>query len=317
MVRLGEFRILFLGDSITWGDYLPREEVYVERLEARLNGASRGTRYQVINAGMGDLGMAEEVGVLRELGLKTDPDLVGVGFYLNDSRAPWGAYVEKGALYRLLRRSRFLNWVYRLVWVQAYVMKHGKERFPRIDLYESGRWRHDEASYRELVESAGNDWGAGWDQRSWRIIDWQLDRLLDLEKKHGFRLFLVCFPVRVQVESSIFDDTPQRALLGVLPEEGDPVPGSHARAEGPEGAGSLLRPLPPEAYGKHHRRERDPRLPRKGGAAATLSRVTSRFLASRESRTRRWSSRPARRERAGPASPSRASRASPPPACCR
>jgi hypothetical protein len=36
----GRTRVLVLGDSITWGDYLPVEEVYVARAEAHLADAS-------------------------------------------------------------------------------------------------------------------------------------------------------------------------------------------------------------------------------------------------------------------------------------
>src|SRR5204863_3963757 len=43
-----EFRVLVLGDSITWGDYLPAEEVYVEQAERLLNPSPDGRRVELI-----------------------------------------------------------------------------------------------------------------------------------------------------------------------------------------------------------------------------------------------------------------------------
>ena len=92
----GELRILILGDSITWASYLEAEETYVERVEEYLQEALKDRSVEVINAGVGDIGLKEEIEILKEKGLEVEPDLVVVSFYLNDSRPPWGSPANWG-----------------------------------------------------------------------------------------------------------------------------------------------------------------------------------------------------------------------------
>lgn len=77
------FRILILGDSITFGYGVKAEESYPKVLERLLNSEGTG-RYEVINAGIPGYGTAQEYLYLRESGLKYEPDLVIVGFFGND-----------------------------------------------------------------------------------------------------------------------------------------------------------------------------------------------------------------------------------------
>ena len=84
-------RILMLGDSITWGDYVRDEETYVRQTADVLESAL-GYRVEVINAGVGDTGSQEQIDILEESGLQIHPDIVVLGFYLNDSRPPVGFF---------------------------------------------------------------------------------------------------------------------------------------------------------------------------------------------------------------------------------
>src|SRR5206468_12891350 len=47
----GEVRLLVLGDSITWGDYLLENETYPRRLEAHLRTLVPGRSIDVVNGG--------------------------------------------------------------------------------------------------------------------------------------------------------------------------------------------------------------------------------------------------------------------------
>ena len=75
-------RLLLLGDSITFGYYVNDDEVYGARLQ-HLLGAT-GHNYQVLNAGVSSYSAADELRYLEKYGLKLGPELVGIGFYLND-----------------------------------------------------------------------------------------------------------------------------------------------------------------------------------------------------------------------------------------
>lgn len=97
-------RVLFLGDSITFGDYLPEEETFVRRVETlSVNGARP---LETVNAGIGAIGLQNALSILMEMGIGIDPDVVVIGFYLNDFRPPPGITILMD--HPLMQRSRFL-----------------------------------------------------------------------------------------------------------------------------------------------------------------------------------------------------------------
>lgn len=83
----GVFRILALGDSMTFGPGVDLEQTYPKVLERLLNEGNEG-RYQVINAGASGYSAYEEVVTWRNRGEALDPDLVIVGFCVNDVGDP-------------------------------------------------------------------------------------------------------------------------------------------------------------------------------------------------------------------------------------
>ncbi|MHB8523294.1 MAG: SGNH/GDSL hydrolase family protein [Limisphaerales bacterium] len=207
-----EFRVLVLGDSITWGDYLPEDEVYVNQAEGRLNPSPDGRRVELINAGVGDIGTREEVDILEESGLAAEPDLVVVGFYLNDSRPPWGFAGELGRPGWLRRHSALADDLYRKFRLERWTKDQGRPRWAWVYERDQLPWRTDPAALERLAWLARYDWGAAWQPDSWATVDKQFVRLSKLAGRHRFRVLVVAFPVRFQVEAGFLDDRPQRAL---------------------------------------------------------------------------------------------------------
>jgi len=140
-----ELRILVLGDSITWASYLPAEETFVERVEEYLRQSFPDRLVEGINAGVGDIGLKEEIAILEERGLAARPDLVVISFYLNDSRPPWGFPGELGSRGWLRRHSLLAETIYKKAF-QVYAdftedipqqlirEKARKRNFPFLDL---------------------------------------------------------------------------------------------------------------------------------------------------------------------------------------
>jgi lysophospholipase L1-like esterase len=77
----GEFRILYVGDSGTFGDFVANEETLPAQLEARLAGQCTGVR--VINAGLGGSTITEQAPIIMR-SLALSPDLVILMFSEND-----------------------------------------------------------------------------------------------------------------------------------------------------------------------------------------------------------------------------------------
>jgi lysophospholipase L1-like esterase len=86
----GTYRIVALGDSITMGWGVAQDMTFPAQLERMLNakppkGFPQGQRYEVLNLGVGNYNTVQEVMRLKNLGLAFNPDLVILGYFINDA----------------------------------------------------------------------------------------------------------------------------------------------------------------------------------------------------------------------------------------
>lgn len=95
----GVYRVMVLGDSFTWGQGLAVEERYTAIAEQLLNRSSTGMKFEVLNFGVPGASTTMERGILRKYIDAVQPDLVVVGFTLNDTQPKEQDYsVEREAL---------------------------------------------------------------------------------------------------------------------------------------------------------------------------------------------------------------------------
>jgi len=78
----GVKRILFLGDSITFGYALKKEQTFEDIIEQRLR--DRQENYEVINAGIPGYNTVMHYFSLKEKGMKYEPDIIIMQFTIND-----------------------------------------------------------------------------------------------------------------------------------------------------------------------------------------------------------------------------------------
>jgi lysophospholipase L1-like esterase len=84
----GTYRIVALGDSTTFGWGAPFDQTYPKVLEKSLNEnppSPKWSKYEVINTGVGNYNTAQELAMLKQNGLRLDPDMVTIGWYINDA----------------------------------------------------------------------------------------------------------------------------------------------------------------------------------------------------------------------------------------
>jgi lysophospholipase L1-like esterase len=79
----GEYRIVAVGDSVTFGWGVPRADTFTEQLERDL-ARRLGRPVTVINGGVGGYNSVQELAFLREDGLRLSPDLVLLVYVYND-----------------------------------------------------------------------------------------------------------------------------------------------------------------------------------------------------------------------------------------
>lgn len=84
----GTFRVVVLGDSLSFGYGAALEATFAKQLEARLTSIGGGPRYQVLNLGVSGYNPYTEAELLRGVGLAYAPDLVLAQFCVNDLNDP-------------------------------------------------------------------------------------------------------------------------------------------------------------------------------------------------------------------------------------
>lgn len=102
--RAGERRVLYLGDSLVYGQGVGDQDTQPAQLERALRERDPKLDWSVINAGHRSYGTAQELALLAELGPRLRPDVVLLGWYWNDidQRDVAGTYArlaDKGELY--------------------------------------------------------------------------------------------------------------------------------------------------------------------------------------------------------------------------
>jgi lysophospholipase L1-like esterase len=95
----GSFRIVALGDSIIYGYGVRIEDTLVKKLERKLN-RSFDTDFEVLNFGVPGYSTQQETELYRVRARRFDPDLVLIGYDLNDE-------IESSHEIRLFDRTHF------------------------------------------------------------------------------------------------------------------------------------------------------------------------------------------------------------------
>jgi lysophospholipase L1-like esterase len=107
------YRVISLGDSITFGNFLSVSDTYSYQLQTLLQKSIPGA--EVINLGVGGYDTVQEVALFEARGAAYHPDLIVLGFCLNDiAIASFNLeYIERAERYRTswLFRSRLMQWI--------------------------------------------------------------------------------------------------------------------------------------------------------------------------------------------------------------
>jgi lysophospholipase L1-like esterase len=101
----GTRRIVALGDSFAWGAGVEFEDAYPQRLERMLT-RRRGERWEVVSLARPGMNTVEEAAQLAAEGLGYGPDLVLLGYCLNDSEDESAAELRRARDWEELREGR-------------------------------------------------------------------------------------------------------------------------------------------------------------------------------------------------------------------
>jgi len=196
----GRFRLLMLGDSLGYyGDSI--DDTWVGRMRTELGRPRGDASLQILNGSVRGYTNYQELLFLKKYGLDLEPDLVGIGFVLNDLHRILHTFkMENGRivgetydfspeavdsvgspLFHLARRSHFLVWLRRTL-------------DPAIGSVQYKVAKGFSFDYRPDMNTA-------WKDGPWADLKTQLLEMQALGKAHQFGLFMVIFPFADQYRS--------------------------------------------------------------------------------------------------------------------
>ena len=230
-----EFRVLVLGDSITFLAAVPASLTYPAYIQTYLersdHPALRGKTPRAINAGIGGIDLANEYSILMETGLSTKPDVV-VGSYLNDAYRSISIDVTRlpGFLQRSYLVSFFRTRVDGLRKQLAYERARMKlvDEIPAIEQERSNfaathemapsatNWATSDAAFNRLIHDTYLDVGFAWSGKYWEIIERNGRLFQQVEAENDFKLVFILFPFRHQVQTGLTRNEPQQQFEEVM-----------------------------------------------------------------------------------------------------
>lgn len=234
----GVRRVLALGDSVTFGHQLPVEQAFPALLERALDAREPG-RWEVLNGGVQGYDTAAELAWLERRGLALAPDVVVVGFNLNDyDYAPvldangilTGDRSARGARRSLAATSEFyllLRWL---------VRTGGRPFGPAPPSQPAGERASPWAPFDRTISGLRKRYYRSPPDERWRRMVAALAGLGRVTAAHGIRLVVAIVPDGDQIDVESPDLEPQRRVLGACERAGvtclDLVPDFEAASEG-------------------------------------------------------------------------------------
>ncbi|MDD4899087.1 MAG: GDSL-type esterase/lipase family protein [Candidatus Omnitrophica bacterium] len=220
-------RIACVGDSITEGVGVANADTYPKLLEKYLNSMGSQKKFEVINAGVSDYSLPQEYFYIKHKIVNFHPDIVILGYYLNDGRnfARPKNFYGGGVLKFLLERSAFVKWLNLYVTkvaikVQYKQWEKGRERW--MEVYRDANWKNDTQALKNLMQAADRDWGSAWIASGQTITRAYIQDLHSLARARNFKLVVLCFPLTVQLYAQKPGDIdlyyPQKFMQGLCKE---------------------------------------------------------------------------------------------------
>ncbi|MBD3155413.1 MAG: hypothetical protein GF368_02035 [Candidatus Aenigmarchaeota archaeon] len=197
-------RVLFLGDSSTFGYTVERNESFVRLFEKKLEDSSE-KNVEVMNLGVGGFSTTEEYIVLEKYGIKYSPDVVimvsTIGdFYDSLAYEKRSENPPETLIFKIYKKSRFLNWLY---WRFKFSMLGDKI----LKFFGVSKFTINTMNFQaELVKENYNSQMVN---RSIELVEEAINDSNDLCEKEGCKFVVTYLPTAHQVdekEREIFEE---------------------------------------------------------------------------------------------------------------
>jgi hypothetical protein len=197
-IEKSKFRIEIIGDSIAYARGVPPPQTFARQLERQINADATLAPVEVINLGVEGYSTVQEVETLRTKGLRYQPDLVIVQYFLNDETIYTTIF---DMLLQDLRHRRLDGFVHALDQDRpAWQRWLSTTRIAIAIRFALARLQQDEVP-PPLIELTQAEWDK---VNQNRITDYYRDKdtvslgyseLKALSQEHGFPVVVAVFPV--------------------------------------------------------------------------------------------------------------------------
>ncbi|MBL7056148.1 SGNH/GDSL hydrolase family protein [Candidatus Woesearchaeota archaeon] len=143
----GTYRILVIGDSITFGFGVDQNKTYPKILESLLNQNKINNKdIEVINLGIGNYNTLQELEFLKVEGIRYDPDEIILGWFINDAE-----YTQKERSSFFRKHSYTYTYFLALKAKSRFLYGEGYESYYK-KLYEDNKFKE----YKLILSSLLN-----------------------------------------------------------------------------------------------------------------------------------------------------------------
>ncbi|REJ66579.1 MAG: SGNH/GDSL hydrolase family protein [Planctomycetota bacterium] len=201
----GEFaghRIVVLGDSVTFGNKLPYAATYPALMQEKLDPTA--TQVEVLNFGVGGYDILQYVAMLEARLEMYPPDVVVVGYCLNDicviglnpKYIEDLEYYSSSALFRSRLAQLVASRIDRLRFKRWFEEQNSNDEFMRAFADRMIPVTYDDLELRDLVKSLPEDYPANFYKSIPHLsrLRYCLRRLAILARQHDFRVVLAIIP---------------------------------------------------------------------------------------------------------------------------
>lgn len=251
-------RVLYLGDSITFGYGVDEAEGFTHRTAELL--AKQGIRTETINTAVPSYNSEQEITYLKNEGYRYQADWVVVGICWNDINEKSGVRVSRnGSLIEEASDDASWSaklWDSRVGFELRNVVKRSRLLYSAMRGFRAATGKAQTESH----DSFRSDVLGGRDSekvaRGWARMQADMHRLAQLSKQYGFRPLLVAFPMSLSVDGTYPTSSYPKRLKDIAEREQlplidlHPIYKSHYRgheslflsydADHPNAAGHLL-----------------------------------------------------------------------------
>ena len=199
-------RILVLGDSITFGQGVAREDAYPQQLEQLMSRTELGeySSVEVLNFGIPGYNTCQQYAQFLELGLDFEPDLVVVGFLYNDilvkdnERAAWlGLPPESADVVSAVEDQSgwSLNGMHRYLRKRSLVFRVCSSKLGSVARKMGGSALGQVGSYKFKFVDEDSDW---------LVVRKALLALRDLGSEHDFAVAVMIIPAMANMTDGAY-----------------------------------------------------------------------------------------------------------------